>query len=119
MFYCESHQRSSCEQTVTSGVVGIVTGDSKPYVVALPSTLLGLQELKGIEKIRDDENTKVLSEVVKQYCMANFSIFHGTDEFGTELDPLVRDLVHRHLHAGTKNGLCPASPKMGMIAYLK
>ena len=51
--------------------------------------------------------------------MANFSIFHGTDEFGTELDPLVRDLVHRHLHAGTKNGLCPASPKMGRIAYLK
>ena len=96
---------------VTSGVVGIVTGGSKPYVVALPSTLLGLQELKGIEKIRD--------EVVKQYCMANFSIFHGTDEFGTELDPLVRDLVHRHLHAGTKNGLCPASPKMGRIAYLK
>jgi hypothetical protein len=101
----------------TSRGVSILEGDFESYVIALPSTLLALNELKGAQHIKNDEETKVLSEVVMQYCMANLSIFRGKDAFGAALDPLVRVFVERGLAEGVKNSLCPANPKMGRIVY--
>ena len=70
-------------------------------------------------EIKSDESTKVLCEVVKQYCMANYSIFSGTREFQSLLDPVVQKYVAGFLTLGNQNGLCPAKPKMSRIVNLK
>ena len=95
----------------------IVTNDSESYGVVLPSTVLRIQglELGTVQEIGDDENNKVLSEVVMQYCMANLSIFRGKNEFNARLDPPVKNYIEDYLKTETKNELCPANPEMGRI----
>ena len=93
------------------GVSIVAAEDFESYIVAIPSTLLRTKDLKfkGLEKIKGDEDTKVLSEVVMQYCMAN----QGTNDFDSALDPLVLDFCRAN--PKRQSGIYPADPSMGRI----
>jgi 5'-nucleotidase len=118
---CLMHVSKGFGYNITGHGVEILSDVVESYIIAVPSTVLGIVDLSldNVLKISGNEETKVLSEVMMQYCKANYSIYRGTAEFCDAMDPLVLEYVIAHLRSKLRNELCPANPEMGRITNFK
>lgn len=118
---CLMHVSKGFGYNITSHGIQILSDVPESYVVALPATILGMKVLGlgEVSVISGDEKTKVLFEVVMQYCKANLSIYRGAVEVNDSLDPPVLVYVTEQLKSKVVNGLYPAKPEMGRITNFK